>query len=53
MTTERSFSKIFDNAVIVSSEVFNGKFIVATPHNLYEVRDGKLELMKFVEVKDE
>lgn len=51
-TKEGPFSQLTDHKVIVALQVFNGRFIVATPGDLYEVKDGKLELMTLVMVED-
>lgn len=49
---DKPFSEITGHAVIVALQQWNGRMIVATPQNLYEVKDGILHLMKFVQAKD-
>lgn len=37
-----------DGEPIVSVLEHNGALIIATAHNLYRVKDGKIELLKFL-----
>lgn len=43
------FKTISENSVIVSVVQWNGMLIIATPSQLYAVRDGVIDIMRFID----
>ncbi len=43
----KTFAEVAPGQVIVSMIEYNGSILIATPHQVYIARDGKLEPLKF------